>query len=475
MSQDYDSVDRTYGERWAGDDHLHPDGDFGPPMRGRHRRVTLTGAIGSALNIALFGILAVALLMGGLGVYASSQINRQEIEGLGESTDALNVLVVGSDSREGFTPEQLAALGTEEVIGRRTDTIFLLSVDGGRAAMLSFPRDLFVTACDGRQGRINAAYARRGGSCLVQSVTDFTGITIDHYMEMNLFGFVQIVDAVGGVPVSLDQPLVDQLAGVNLAAGCHLLDGSQALGFVRARSVDSDLGRIARQQRFLRELVTQVVSPSTVVNVPRLFRVAGSAGQSLVADEGLGLLDLARLGRAARGLAGSGLATYTVPANAANINGAAVLVPDAAQIAPLFESFADGSILDIPTSPAVAAIQPGDVPIQVLNGTDVEGLAAQARDFLAARGFSITDVGNSDEPLDTTVIRHPEGQQAAAQLVADQIPGSTITQSDAVEQIVLVVAADADFTKPPPPPVNEDPAVAAEVPIGAAPVPAGCG
>lgn len=474
MSQDYDSIDRTYGERWAGDEQVHRDGDFGPAMRGRHRRLTFAGAVGAALNIALFGILAVALLMGGLGIYASSQINRQPIEGLAEGSGALNVLVVGSDSREGFTPEQLAELGTEEVRGRRTDTIFLLSVEGGRAAMLSFPRDLFITACDGQQGRINAAYARRGASCLVESVSDFTGISIDHYIEMNLFGFVQIVDAVGGVPVSLEQPLVDVLAGINLPAGCHVLNGTQALGFVRSRSVDSDLGRIARQQRFLRELVARVVSPSTVVNVPRLFRVAGSAGQSLVADEGLGLLDLARLGRAARGLAGSGLATYTVPANAANINGAAVLVPNGEQSVALFQSFADGSILDIPAAADVTAIQPGDVPIQVLNGTDVEGLAAQGSDFLTARGFSVAEIGNSD-PVEATVVRHPAGLQAAAQLVADQIPGATIDQSDSVEQIVLVVGPDADFSQPPPPPVEQDPAVAAEVPIGAAPVPAGCG
>lgn len=474
MSQDYDSIDRTYTERWAGDDHTVPDGEFGPTLRGRHRRLTFTGAVGAALNIALFGVLAVVLVIAGLGVYASSQITRQPVDGLAAGSVAMNVLVVGSDSRDGFTPEQLAQIGTEEVRGRRTDTIFLLSVDGGRAAMLSFPRDLFVTACDGQEGRINAAYARLGASCLVQTVSDLTGIAIDHYVEMNLFGFVQIVDAVGGVPIFLEQPLVDRLAGVELPAGCQVLDGTQALGFVRARSIDSDLGRVARQQRFLRQLAEQVVSPSTVVNVPRLFRVAGSTGQSLVADDGLGLLDLVQLGRAARGLAGAGLATYTVPAGAANVDGAAVLIPDPAQSEPLFESFADGSILQLPTDPGVAAIQPGEVPLQVLNGTDIDGLAAQARDFLTARGFAVSEIGNSD-PVETTVIRHPEGLAAAAQLVAGQIPGSQVDRTDEVDQIVLVLGPDADLSQPPPPPVTEDPAAAEEVPLGAAPVPEFCG
>ena len=471
---DHDRIDRTYGERWGGD-RTYDDADtFGPAMRGRHRRLSFGKAFGAAVNFAVFSVLLLALLMGGLAVYASSQINREPIEGLGDGVGALNVLVVGSDSREGFTAEQLQQLGTEAVEGRRTDTMFLLSVSGGRAAMLSFPRDLFVTACDGQEGRINAAYARLGPSCLVQTVSAFTGIAIDHYVEVNLFGFVQIVDAVGGVPIYLEAPLVDAFANLDLSAGCHVLDGTEAIGFVRSRMVDSDLGRIARQQRFLRELAEEVVSPSTVVNVPRLFRVAGSAGRSLVADEGLGLIDLARLARAARGLAGSGLATYTVPANAANIGGAAVLVPDPAQAEPLLAAFRDGSILDIPPAPDVSAVQPGDVPVQVLNGAGLEGLAAQARSYLEARGFSVTGTGNA-EPTPTTVVRHAPGLEAAAQLVADQVPGASIAEDPQADGVVLVLGPDADFSQPAPPPMTDDPAAAPEVPLGAAPVPEDCG
>ncbi|CAN5263702.1 hypothetical protein BH23ACT9_BH23ACT9_14280 [soil metagenome] len=472
MSQDYDSIDRTYSERWGGDDP-YGDDDFGPAIRGRHRRVSFGSLLGSAVNIALFTILITVLALGGLSVYASSQINREPITGLGSGAGALNVLVVGSDSRDGFTPEQLLELGTETVEGRRTDTIFLLSINGGRAAMLSFPRDLFLTACDGQQGRINAAYARLGPSCLVQTVSTATGIGIDHYVEVNLFGFVQIVDAVGGVPIFLEEPLVDPFANLDLAAGCHLLDGTQAIGFVRSRMIDSDLGRIARQQRFLRQLAGEVVSPSTVVNLPRLFRVAGSSGRSLISDEGLGLLELAQLARAARGLAGAGLATYTVPANAANIGGAAVLVPDPGQAEPLYAAFRDGSILQVPTAPEVAAIQPGDVPLRVLNGAGVEGLAAQAREFLIARGFTITGIGNTDA-VPATVVRHAPGLQAAAQLVADQIPGASIAESPESNDVAVVIGPGADFSAPPPPAMEEDPAAAPPVPLGAAAVPDAC-
>ncbi|AXV07783.1 Cell envelope-associated transcriptional attenuator LytR-CpsA-Psr, subfamily A1 [Euzebya pacifica] len=471
MSQDDYDYDRTYGERWGGDGH-RPD-DFGPAMTGRHRRVSFTKALGGVFNIAFSALMIVLLALGGLAVYASSQIQREPVEGLVSGGPTLNVLVVGSDSRDGFTPEQLLELGTEAVDGRRTDTIFLLSIDGGRAAMLSFPRDLFVEQCDGVQGRVNAAFARGGPSCLVQTVSNASGIPIDHYVEVNLFGFVQIVDAVGGVPVFLDEPLQDQFAAVDLPAGCHVLDGTQAIGFVRARHVDSDLGRIARQQRFLRSLAQQVVSPSTLVNVPRLFRVAGSAGRTLIADEGLGLIELAQLARAARGLAGSGLATYTVPANAANIGGAAVLVPDPDAAGALYASFADGSVLSLNPGEDVQALQPGDVPVRVLNATGTEGLAATVRDFLTARGFDIVGIGNAD-PTDGTVVRYAGPNVAAAQLVAEQIPGATLQQDDSLTEVVLIVGSAIDVSAPPPPPMTEDPGAAEEVPVGAAAVPDEC-
>lgn len=470
-----DAVDRTYGERWAGDTPSGglPGEHFGPPVRGRRRRVRVGGLAKSLVSAALS--IAVVALVGGVGVaaFASSRIAREPVDGLVGGQGSFNVLVVGSDTREGFSEAELQALGTEAVEGRRTDTIFLLAIEGGSAAMLSFPRDLYVTGCDGTQGRINASYNAGGPGCLVQTVSGTTGIGIDHYVEVNLFGFTRIVDAVGGVPIYLDEPLVDRFAGVDLPAGCHLLDGRAAVGFVRARYVDSDLGRIARQQRFLKQLAAEVISPSTLVNVPRLLRVATAAGDTLRADDGLDLLDLLRVGRAARGLAGGGLATYTVPANAANVDGAEVLVPDAAAAEPLYASFRDGSVLDVPAGEAVRALQPGDVPVRVLNAVGTAGLAAQVRDFLAARGFTVTEIGNAP-PQAGTVVLHPDGLQAGAQLVADQIPGATARLDAAVEGITLILGSGVDLSAPAPPPVEEPMAQEDPVPVGAAPVPDGC-
>lgn len=312
------------------------------------------------VTTALLVLVVVALAAGAaLAVYTSAQINRVDVAGLG-SAGQMNVLIVGNDSRQGLTDEELQELGTEAVEGDRTDTIFLLSVSGGRAAMLSFPRDLYVTRCNGTQGRINAAYGLGGPTCMTETVTQVSGIPITHYAEVNFLGFIRIVEAVGGVSIYFEEPFVDRPAGIDVPAGCVHLDGRQAIGYVRARTVDGDLGRIARQQRFIAELADEVTSPSTLLNPVRLFNTAGAAGRSVTASQNLGTLDLLQLARAGRGFAGAGLATYTVPASPASIGGASVLVPDDTAADALFAQFRDGSVLRPP--PESEAETPPDAP-----------------------------------------------------------------------------------------------------------------
>lgn len=326
---------------------------FGPVQRGRRRRTR--GAPGGLAKV----LVVTALLVGGAGVaaagalvvYTSMQINRVDVGGLSSAGGQMNVLIVGNDSRQGLTEQELEELGTEAVDGDRTDTIFLLSVSGGRAAMLSFPRDLFVTRCDGSQGRINAAYVLGGPTCMTETVTRVSGIPVTHYMEVNFLGFIRIVDAVGGVSLYLEEPFVDRPAGVDLPAGCQRLDGRQAIGYVRARTDGGDLGRITRQQRFIAELAGEVTRPSTLLNPPRLFATAGAAGRSTTASQNFGTVNLLRLARAGRGFAGAGLATYTVPATNSRIDGAAVVVAEDQEAEALFSQFRDGSILRPPPEP----------------------------------------------------------------------------------------------------------------------------
>lgn len=353
-----------------------PEGphDYGPVQRGgpsSRLGGLVTGLSGR--RVVKVGLLLVAaagvygLMLAG---YASLSMDRSEVSGLSRAGLRLNVLVVGNDSREGLTPEELEALGTEQVSGNRPDTVLLLALRGGRAAMLSFPRDLLVTQCDGQRGRLNSAYAAGGPSCLVQTVTETSGIPITHYVEVNFLGFIDLVDALGGVELFLDEPITDQAAGVDLPAGCVELDGQEAIGFVRARHGSSDLDRVARQQRFLGEIADELMAPTTLLNPVRLFRVAGASGRAVTADEGLGTFDLLRIARGARGFAGGGMATHTVPASPSRVGGASVLVPDEAAAGDLYTRFRDGAVLA--GEPDPEAGQPGEAPADGATGESAE-------------------------------------------------------------------------------------------------------
>jgi LCP family protein required for cell wall assembly len=225
------------------------DEGWGPPVRGRGRR-RRRGL--RWLLVTLLVVVLVALLL--LVLWVSSRIPTIDVGELAGPTRPMHVLVVGSDSRDELTDEQRRELSTGSAEGDRTDTIFVLSVQGTRAAMLAFPRDLWVTRCDGSAGRINVAEDIGGATCLVRTVRDVSGLDVQHYVRVTFGGFVDIVDAVGGVELCLEDPINDRDAGIDLPAGCQVLEGPDALGYVRVRKIDDDLGRIQRQQTFLQAL-----------------------------------------------------------------------------------------------------------------------------------------------------------------------------------------------------------------------------
>lgn len=464
---------------------------YGPVMRGRNQLVPSRSFKQMAIRttqVLIIGALLLVLLGVGLGLSASASIHREPVSGLTTTPGPLHILVVGSDSRDGLSQEDLQQLGTEAVSGRRTDTIFLLSVSGGSAAMLSFPRDLYVTDCEGRKGRINAAYGAGGPSCLVKTVSTLTGVPISHYAEVNLAGFVNVVDTVGGVPVWLDAPMQDRWANVDLPAGCSILDGRQAIGFVRARHIDSDLGRIARQQRVIKTLVQQIISPHSLINVPRLFQVANAGGSSITADEGFGPFQLLRLGRAARGLAGGGIATYTVPTTPQRVEGNDVLMPTA-EAGTLYAGFASGSVLTPQEVGDPSRVEPKDVKVRILNGTGRDGLANRAKKAYMDLGFQVTGIGNAN-PRQTSIVQFPPGKADGAQKVADTLGISIETNAD-LKEITLILGGsgtlpgetvtesptdgpliEGDAPSAPPPGGTQQPA--GNYPLGAGPVPADC-
>ncbi|REF37496.1 LCP family protein [Thermasporomyces composti] len=228
-----------------------------------------------------------------------------------------NYLLVGSDSREGLTPEERVRLGTGSAGGRRTDTIMLLHVPsfGGPPVLISIPRDSYVPIPGRGRNKINAAFAYGGPQLLTETVENVTGLRVDGYIEIGFGGFVEVVDSLGGVEMCLPKPVKDEKAHIDLPAGCQDLDGPNALGYVRARYFDpkGDLGRVERQRQFLSAVMAKTLSPSTILNPIRYTSVGLATGDALTVGEDTGIVDAARFALAMRTISSGKGVTLTVP------------------------------------------------------------------------------------------------------------------------------------------------------------------
>ncbi|MDY7106355.1 MAG: LCP family protein [Actinomycetota bacterium] len=226
-----------------------------------------------------------------------------------------NYLIVGSDTRDGVDPSDPNAGaiigGDEDTSGQRSDTMLLLRLEGDGAKLMSIPRDLWITRPDGNEGRINAVF-RDGPGALVTAVRQNLGVPVHHYMEIDFVSFSGLVDALGGVTISVPNPAFDPKSGLNIpTAGEVELDGTQALAFVRSRTyteiidgqeqVDptADLGRVQRQQQFLRAVMAEIGATRNP------FAVAGMASavaDGVRLDDSMSFGDVIGLARRMRGL-----------------------------------------------------------------------------------------------------------------------------------------------------------------------------
>lgn len=262
-----------------------------------------------------------------------------------------NYLIVGSDSRANIdqSAPDAAAFGPD-VAGERADTLILMRVGEGTPTMMSVPRDLWVTnAATGRQGRVNGAIAK-GRANLVRTVTDALDVTVQHYVEVDFVSFAAIVDAMGGITIDFPHPAFDRNSGLRIEhAGPNLLDGPQALAYVRSRHyteiVDGkertdptgDIGRQQRQQTFIR---TVLETAGDTRNPVTLARIAAAGGKGSKVDDTFGLLDAWRL---VRGLSAGTPESVVLPTRPARKGGAAVLLLDDAAAPPVLARFRDAA------------------------------------------------------------------------------------------------------------------------------------
>ncbi|WP_432502311.1 LCP family protein [Kineococcus arenarius] len=239
-------------------------------------------------------------------------------------TPGTTYLIVGSDSRDGMSAEELAeySAGGDDILGQRTDTIMLLHVpESGPSALVSVPRDSYVPIPGHGSGKINAAFSLGGAPLLVQTVEQVSGLRVDHYVETGFAGFAEVVDAVGGVEMCPEAAVQDVRAGLDIEAGCQTMDGATALGYARYRYSDpaGDLGRAQRQRELLAAIVARAASPATLLNPFRAFPLAGAAGGAVSVDEDASPAALLTFAQGMRSATGEDGISMTVPVSDPNL------------------------------------------------------------------------------------------------------------------------------------------------------------
>jgi len=428
------------------------EGDQAPPARParkprsarRRRRTKLILACGSA-SLAL---LLVAVTAGGyvLLKHFNANIQQDDLTGLlGKQPvnlhpQAENIMVIGSDSRNGLSKAFGSGLVTDQ-----SDTLMIVHIPANRqwAEVMSIPRDSWVNipSCkmgDGQwssptQFKINEAFAignlygnhtALGIACTIRTLEQDTGIYINHFVAVNFTGFESMVAALGGVEECNPTPINDPLSGLHLTAGYHLLTPTQALGYVRARYTlgdGSDLERIGRQQAFMSSLVSRV--KSKLLNPLAIYRFLDAATRSLTIDTQLGgITGLYDLGQSLRSLPSDKIAFFTLP----NFPRGEVVPGDTANVLwtqpednAIFASFRD----DVPASRSLFASPSSQ------HGT-IAAPASTAPGAGAAQAASVNSV-NSASPAPSASPSASAGTGAASRQAATPltIPDRTANQN----------------------------------------------
>jgi LCP family protein required for cell wall assembly len=414
-----------------------------------------------------------------LGRVAEATVNRTDaIPTTGNSGSgserAVNLLLVGNDSRADLSRDQLSELNAGADSGVNTDTMILvhLPADGTRASFVSFPRDSYVAIPGHGQDKLNSAYAygmadagksataaqqqASGARLLVQTISQLTGLQVDHYAEVDLLGFFQLSSVVGGVEVNLCRAVDDSYySGAVLPAGRQTISGADALKFVRQRHglPRGDFDRIIRQQTFIAGVLRKMLSENVLLDLGKQRELVQAAAQSLTVDREL---DLMQLASQMQSVTAGSIDFQTIPYVGDDHDGQGRYILRLRDTDTLHKFFAQLSAdrtapapaAGPPTSatPAPATPAPRDVRVDVYNGTRTPGLAAQAATGLQQAGFRVAGTGNADSRGYTvTEVRYAAGDQQRAQTLAGSVPGATVQESDDLTAGTVQLVLGSDF------------------------------
>lgn len=459
------AADGTTGGRAARREAARQRGRRGRRGRRRMRRWQQALVYGTA------GVVVLTVAAGGYVYYRLNANIKEAPLFAGEEGDAghetpdafgrtpINVLVIGSDTRD--NPEDCNIGGAECGGGANADVNLLLhvSADRSNATVMSIPRDLRtdLPACKDESGKqvfkaqkhamINSSL-QGGPGCTVAAVRKLTDLPIDHFVQVDFGGVIKMSDAVGGVPVCVDDNIYDPRSHLKLSKGEHTLQGMAALQFVRTRygfGDGTDIGRASAQHLFLGSMIRQLKSAGTLTNPAELLSLANAATSALTVDPGLkGITRLVGLGEDISKVPTERITftTMQVVPDPADTNrrvigpGATELfrmikddrpltgdpAPDAAPATPSAPAApstpAAATSPASATSPAASGPARSGITVVVRNGTGITGRAGALVDKLRQDGFAKNTTTGQGVTADRSAVTYPAGKEAAARQVA---------------------------------------------------------
>ncbi|AJI78279.1 LCP family protein [Corynebacterium singulare] len=419
---------------------------------------------------------------------------------------AVDILLVGKDSRTDakgnpLSEQELADLhaGVDEG-EENTDTIMVIRIpnDGSRATAVSIPRDTYVHDSEFGNTKINAVFAlhksaameeltqenaeaeaegkkpphtekemeqlstEAGRTGLISMVRTLTDVSVDHYAEVGLLGFVLLTDAVGGVDVCLNDAVDDPMSGAKFPAGRQTLHGAEGLSFVRQRYdlPRGDLDRIVRQQAYMASLTSKVLDSGTLTSPGKLNKIADAVERSVVIDDDWDIMGFVTQ---LAGLAGGNVTFTTIPVTSITGTGdygESVVTIDAAEVHRFMDDLAKSQEAAEDDKKAEEeasdeAADDGDKPVaeglnlHVLNAGTVDGMAGGIGTWLKNVGYTVERTANAQSGLYTeSQIVAADATDERALALAEQLGGLPVTANENLEPDTFIVVATDDYAGP---------------------------
>ena len=455
-----------------------------------------------AVSMALAVVVGTGVAWGKIRSFESgiNHISPIALGGGGED-GAIDILLVGMDSRTDahgnpLSEEELATLRAGDDEATNTDTIILIRIpnNGESATAISIPRDSYVEAPGVGKMKINGVYgsahfekltelveqdgmeqaqaepqaAEAGREALIKTVASLTGVTVDHYAEIGLLGFSLITDALGGVNVCLRDAVYEPLSGADFPAGWQKLSGPQALSFVRQRHdlPRGDLDRVVRQQAVMASLAHDVISSKTLSSPSTLGRLQDAVQRSVVLSDGWNVMEFAEQ---LQKLAAGNVAFATIPVlqeNGWSDDGMQSVVRiDAGEV----KDWVDGLLHDQDEGKTEElAYTPDKTTADVVNATDINGLASAVSQVLTTKGFAPGNTGNHEgAPVTGSQVQAAKADDLGAQAISKDLGGLPIVEDASVAPGSVRVVLASDYTGPGSGLDGTDPTLATADPVAA--------